>query len=203
MSIRLVAFDLDGTLIRGPNALAVMGAALGHPEWEQQMEILSMRGVSAAVMAERVAPWRRLSRTELGRASAGALLAPGVEQAFVLLHRRGVSTAIVSLAWDFHVEWFANRFGAAHWGATRLEPDGTVVPLWPEDKGPWLERLMAAEGVGRHEVTAVGDSPRDASLLQAAGHAFYVGLDRPPDLGHVRHCPHGDLSAIARAILAL
>ena len=44
MPIRLVAFDLDGTLIRGRNSLAVLGAALCHPEWEQQMEILYMRG---------------------------------------------------------------------------------------------------------------------------------------------------------------
>ncbi|HEU4439295.1 MAG TPA: HAD-IB family phosphatase, partial [Methylomirabilota bacterium] len=196
-------FDLDGTLIRGPNALAVMGAALGHPEWEQQMEILSMRGVSAAVMAERVAPWRRWPRTELGRALRGARLAPGVEEAFALLRRRGVATAIISLAWDFHVEWFANRFGASHWGATRLEADGTVIPLWPEDKGRWLEQLMSAEGLARHEVAAVGDSLRDASLLQAAGHAFYVGLDYPPDLGNARHCPDGDISVIAHAILEM
>jgi FMN phosphatase YigB (HAD superfamily) len=34
MAVRLVAFDLDGTLIRGPNALAVIGAALRRPEWD-------------------------------------------------------------------------------------------------------------------------------------------------------------------------
>jgi phosphoglycolate phosphatase-like HAD superfamily hydrolase len=43
MAIRLVAFDLDGTLIRGRNSLAVIGAGLGHPEWEMDMEILHMR----------------------------------------------------------------------------------------------------------------------------------------------------------------
>jgi hypothetical protein len=33
--------------------------------------------------------------------------------------------------------------------------------------------------VARHEVAAVGDTARDASLLRAAGHAFYVGSDDP------------------------
>jgi phosphoserine phosphatase len=200
--IRLVAFDLDGTLIRGRNALAVLGAAVGRPDWEQRMEILSMRDASPDEMRARVAPWLGFSTGQLSSHLAGAHVAPGVQAAFGLLRARQVTTAIVSIGWDFMVEWFARRFGAAHWAATGLDPDGTVTPFWPEDKGPWLERLMGSLGVARHEVAAVGDSPRDASLLWAAGHAFYVGADRPPAVPGIQHHPDGDIGAVARAILA-
>jgi phosphoserine phosphatase len=203
MPIRLVAFDLDGTLIRGRNSLAVIGAALCHPEWEKQMEILHMRRETPEEMRRRVAPWVEFSTDELCRHLVHSRFAPGVDEAFRLLHERHVTTAIVSISWDFMVEWFAKRFGATHWAAAGFNPDGTVTPFWPEDKGPWLERLMATLHVPRHEVVAVGDSPRDASMFRAAGHSFYVGTDSPEGLDGIQHYPDGNIACVARAILRL
>lgn len=203
MPIRLVAFDLDGTLIRGRNSLAVVGAALRRPEWEERMEILCMRGEGPEEMRKRVAPWLEFSTRELCGQLVHARLAPGVDEAFRLLHERHVTTAIVSISWDFIVQWFAERFGTVHWAAVGLGPDGTVTPFWPEDKGPWLERLAATLHVGRAEIAAVGDSPRDASMFQAAGHSFYVGKDRPEGLDGIQHYPDGNMADVARAILRL
>jgi phosphoserine phosphatase len=201
MAIRIVAFDLDGTLIRGRNSLAVIGAGLGHPEWERQMEILHMRDETPDEMRSRIAPWSEFSPGELCRPLVHARLAPGVDEGFRLLHERHVTTAIVSIGWDFIVEWFAQRFGAAHWVAVGLGPDRTVAPFWPEDKGPWLERLRSQLHVGRHEVAAVGDSPRDAAMFRAAGHSFYVGAESPEGLDGIQHHPDGNIAAVARAIL--
>jgi phosphoserine phosphatase len=179
----------------------VVAAAVGRPEWEERMEILSMRGSDDDQMRERVAPWREHTPAEPSCHLVHARLAPGVDEAFRLLRARGITVAIVSIGWDFMVEWFAHRFGATHWAATRLDPAGRVTPFWPEDKGPWLERLMRSLGTARHEVAAVGDSPRDASLLRAAGHAFYVGADRPPVIEGIRHHPDGDIAQVTRVIL--
>jgi phosphoserine phosphatase len=63
---------------------------------------------------------------------------------------------------------------------------------------------MVTLNLGRHEVAAVGDSPRDASLLRAAGHSFYVGpdaLDGLEGLDDIQHYPDGDIAVVARAIL--
>lgn len=114
-----------------------------------------------------------------------------------------VTTAIVSISWRFIVEWFARRFGAEYCTGVGFEPDGTVVPFWPEDKGRWLEQLMAKLQVEPHEVAAVGDSPRDASLFRAAGHTFYVGRKCPDGLDGIEHHPDGNLATVARAILRL
>jgi hydroxymethylpyrimidine pyrophosphatase-like HAD family hydrolase len=95
------------------------------------------------------------------------------------------------------------EFGAVHWGAVGFNPDGTVTPFWPEDKGPWLERLAATLHVDRDEIAAVGDSPRDASMFRAAGHSFYVGKDSPDGLDDIQHYPDGNMADVARAILRL
>jgi HAD superfamily phosphoserine phosphatase-like hydrolase len=203
MPIRLVAFDLDGTLSRGQNSLAVIGTALSRPEWTNQMEILYMRGQTEHEMKARVAPWLDFSTAELCRKLVHSHFAPGADEAFRLLHERNVTTAIASISWSFIVEWFATRFGAAHWVAAGFNPDGTVTPFWPEDKGPWLERLMAELHIPRDEVAAVGDSPRDASMFSAAGHSFYVGTDLPPELSGIAHYPDGNILDIAQAVLRL
>ena len=203
MAIRLVAFDLDGTLIRGRNSLAVIGAGLGHPEWEKQMEILHMRDEAPEEMSKRVAPWLAFSTGELCSQLVHSRFAPGVDEAFHLLHQRHVTTAIVSIGWDFVVEWFAKRFGARYWVGVGLNADRQVTPFWPEDKGPWLEQLRARLQVGRHEVAAVGDSHRDASMFRAAGYSFYVGSENPKALEGIQHYPDGDMVAVARAILRL
>jgi uncharacterized protein YqgC (DUF456 family) len=56
-------------------------------------------------------------------------MAPSLDEAFRLLHARHVTTAIVSISWDFVVQWFAKRFGAAHWAAVGFNPDVTVTPF--------------------------------------------------------------------------
>jgi phosphoserine phosphatase len=62
---------------------------------------------------------------------------------------------------------------------------------------------MATLHVGRDEVAAVGDSPRDAPLFRAAGHSFYVGSDSPEGPDSIQHYPDGNIAAVARAILRL
>jgi len=139
MPTRLVAFDLDGKLIRGRNSLAVIGAALCRPEWEKQMEILYMRGETPEEMRSGlIRGWSSLQASFLVSSSTRGGLAPGVDEAFQLLHERHVTTAIVSISWVFIVEWFAKRFGTAYWAAVGFNPEGSVTPLWPEDKGRGL-----------------------------------------------------------------
>ena len=129
MPIRLMAFDLDGTLIRGRKSLTVIGAALSHPEWTDQMEILKMRGQSSEEMSDRVTPWMEFSKDELCCQLVHSHLAPGVDEAFRLLHARHVTTAIVSIRWDFIVQWFAKRLDMVQAGAQWCS-----IAIWPKQR---------------------------------------------------------------------
>jgi hypothetical protein len=80
-------------------------------------------------------------------------------------------------------------------------PDGTVAPLWPEDKGARLCVLAERLGLGHPELAAVGDSIRDESLLRATARPFYVGDPLPEELADVPHFPDGNLLRIARELL--
>lgn len=156
--LELVAFDLDGTLIRGDNCVQTIGRGMGRPEWGEQFEVLRMREQSAEVVRRRVQPWLQRDLEELTRHLSAARLAPGAVEAFETLRRHAVATAIVSIGWSFAVQWFARTFGADYYVGTQLRSDGVVTHFWPEDKGRWLTSLAADLGVDRDGIGAVGDS---------------------------------------------
>jgi phosphoserine phosphatase len=203
MAIRLVAFDLDGTLIRGRTCVEAIAAAMGRVEESAAFERIPMRDIAGLTAARSaMAEWiRPLGADALVPALAGLQLAPGAEEAFALLRERAIETAIVSITASFAVEWFADRLGAQHAVGTRITATG-VEHFWPADKGAWLTALAGERDLAPAEIAAVGDSDGDRELLEAAGLRFFVGR-RPPDLAAVRHRPDGDIAAIAREIVAV
>lgn len=199
--IRFVAFDLDGTLIRGDTCAEALARSVGQLERMRAFEQLTDL-TAIAVAREEMAGWYGAPRDGLDAALASLTLAPGVEEGFRLLRRRGVVVGIVSITWEFAVAWFARRLDADCWAGTTLSPDGRIGHFWPEDKARWLAVEMARRGLRPEEVAAVGDSWGDVPLLRAAGRRYFVGARLPDDLDGIEHLPAGHIGHIARLILA-
>ena len=200
----LVAFDLDGTLLRGETVCEAIARGIGRlPRmWElERLQSDDVEGMTAArqEMAEWYAPF---TLDDLCGHLASIRVAPGVNEGFALLREHGFQIAVVSLTWDFAVAWFAKRLGADYSVGTGLSSDGLIAHLWPRDKAPWLERLAGKLGVDVADVTAVGDSSGDIPMLLSVGHRYWVGQTVPPELaGNVRHEPAGDIHVVARRIV--
>lgn len=201
MPIRLAAFDLDGTLIRDRTCIEAVVGSIGRSDEAAAFESLDVRDLEAMTSArEAMAEWFRASATDMLLREVRTLaLAPGTEEAFALLRRHDVSTAIVSLTWKPAVDWFARRLGADSAVGTSHADDG-IHHVWPEDKGRWLEETSAKLGLERREVAAIGDSEGDREMLAAAGFRIYIG-ERPFDLPDLQHMPGADMYDVARRIL--
>jgi phosphoserine phosphatase len=126
-------------------------------------------------------------------------LAPDSKEAFALLRRHGIVTAIVSITWSFAVEWFARRLRADYAHGTRLI-DGQVEHVWPADKGQWLRSLIERLDLPQQAVAAVGDSEGDRELLEAAGVRYCVGARRI-DVADVVHLPRASMLEIAQRMV--
>jgi HAD superfamily phosphoserine phosphatase-like hydrolase len=199
--IRLVAFDLDGTLVRGDTVCEVVARRLGHLDRMRALEREATDVPSLIRLREELAAYYR------GRSSAALeacledlVLAPGIGDAFDLFAKHGIRTAIVTITWTFAARWLARRFGASDVLGCDLTPDGQITHVFPVDKGQWLTALMARLGVGADAVAAVGDSWRDADMFAVAAHRFFVGPALLPGLD-AHHQPDGDLAEIARRIV--
>lgn len=197
--VRLVAFDLDGTLIRGPTICESLAEPLGKLSRMREIEQLRDLTQIRAARQEMLGWYGALPEALFDKLSLE--IAPGAAEAFELLARRGVQTAIVSITWSFAVERLARRFGAGAWVGTDAQ-FGEIQHFWPNDKPVWLQRHVSALGIEMGQVAAVGDSHGDVPMLAAVGHPFFVGADLPGEIAHAIHAPNVDLLKIAQLILA-
>jgi HAD superfamily phosphoserine phosphatase-like hydrolase len=203
--IRFVAFDLDGTLIRGLSLCEVLAEPLGRLERMRALEE-ALRGDERAVRAagEEMVGWYGVCDREALCAPLRLLeLAAGAEKGIALLRDAGVSVGIVSTTWSFGVAVVAARLGVDTYAGTELLHDGEIRYFRPEDKAVWLRKRSHALGVRLDEVAAVGDSLGDRYLLREADLAYYVGEAPPPPEFGALHRPLGDIAEIAREILSV
>ncbi len=196
--IRLVAFDLDGTLIRGETCAEALARRLGHLDRMRAFERLTDIESIAQARVEMAGWYRGVSTSELHTALAALRLAPGAREGVDLLHRHGIATMVVSITWEFAVAYLARDLGAEAWVGTGLEADGDIRHMWPEDKRRWLVAQMRERGLVREEVAAIGDSWGDVPMLSAVGRAFFVGSRLPAGQEHTVHLPAGDIHSLAR-----
>jgi HAD superfamily phosphoserine phosphatase-like hydrolase len=200
-SVRLAAFDLDGTLLRGDTVCVALARRLGRLAEMEAFERLTDQDAIGAARAEMARWYAACAGGEVRSYLDDLRLAPGAQEAFATLRRHGVATAIVSITWDFAVAHVAALLGADHFVGTRID-GGEIVHFWPEDKARWLLGLAADRGVAMDQVAAVGDSWGDVPMLRAVGRPYFVGASVPPGLGHAVHVPDGDVRRIAERILA-
>ena len=203
--MKLAAFDLDGTLLKGESVWEAIARGIGRLERVREMEEQIAPDQTAEITAarEESAGWySAYTFEELLEHVTSMRVAPGVDEGFALLREHGFKIAVVSLTWEFAVEWFANRFGADYFVGTGLSPDGRITHFWPEDKALWLTELARKLDVDMKDVAAVGDSRGDIPMLLAVGHPYWVAKAVPPELdGKVVHEPHGDIRVVAESIV--
>ena len=194
--MRIAAFDLDGTLIRGQTVGEAIAEGIGRIDRMREFEQLGSNQI------EEMAEWySSFSFDDLCQHLTAIRVAPGVDEGLDLLRDHGFRIAIVSLTWEFAVEWFAKRFGADYSVGTGLKSDGLVTHFWPQDKAKWLTGLAAKLDVDMKDVAAVGDSKGDIPMLLSVGHRYWVGETIPSELEKkVIHKPAGDILLLAHRI---
>jgi HAD superfamily phosphoserine phosphatase-like hydrolase len=199
--IRLVAFDLDGTLTRGQTCLEAIADAFG---FAAQTSVWEQARTEQQIIAARIGMWeylQHLSSEEMDAVLATIPLAPGAIDGITALRAAGVATIIVSLAHAANVAYFAGRLGVdAHFGT---EPDGNggYRHVFPATKPTLLAEYANTLDVCPEQIAAVGDTPNDVPMLRAARISIYVGPTLPDDFTPTWHLPAASIDEIARVIL--
>lgn len=200
-SVELAALDLDGTLLRGDTVCEAIARKLGRLGRMRELERASTTEEIRRSREEMARWYDPYSPEDLSEPLPDMDLAPGAREAFRTFREHGVETAIVSLTWEFAVEWFAEELGADRYVGTALGPRGDIDHFLPEDKPTWIRDVAEELGTPMDRVVSVGDGAGDAHMLNATGEAFLVGDRRPDGLDGVEHVPGADLQELAARVL--
>jgi HAD superfamily phosphoserine phosphatase-like hydrolase len=190
----IVAFDLDGTLLRGETVCEVLAKPLGRIDQMRAFERYQSEAEIADARRQMMAWYEGHTHEALCGHLRNATWAPGACRAVRDLQKANILVAIASITWRFAVEWFADQLNIRHLLGTDLSSEGEITHVWGRDKAQWLEDLASRYKISRHRIAAVGDSRGDAEMLQAAHLRFFVGAVPSPEI------PTGQLAIAAVAV---
>jgi phosphoserine phosphatase len=202
MAPRLVVFDLDGTLLRGPTVCEVLAAPVGRSAEMAEMERLGAIEDLRAARETMFTWYRDRPLDELCRWLDAATLARGGVEGCAQLRAAGCTLAIASFTWRFAVDHFADLLGVEHRLGSSVGADGAWDHVWADTKAEWVAQLMTDLGVEPAEVAAVGDGSFDVPMLRAVGVPVFVGRTLAPGLPTTTNVmPDADLRVVADSLL--
>jgi phosphoserine phosphatase len=183
---RLVAFDMDGTLIDVESSWAAVHAFFGDRNTEGLRAFQAGEIDDLEFTRTDVRIWKKhrpdLTRADLEEILAPVPLMPGAKRLLRALQEVGTTTAIISGGIDVLAERVGRELGFDRVLANGFEVDGEgrisgngIIRVPIHDKRSVLERLQAELRVTPQETAAIGNSDIDVGMFQRAslGIAFH------------------------------
>ncbi|MGC8816994.1 MAG: HAD-IB family phosphatase [Candidatus Hadarchaeum sp.] len=185
MRYKLVAFDMDGTLILEESCWGMIHQRFGTrtDALRNLMAYESGQIDYKEFMRRDIALWRPVPTIEdIKKILSNYTLAPNVKMVVEEIIRRGFQTAIITGGLDVLASNVARELGIPHVIANGLEVDESgylagegILRVEPRQKDRNLVRLAEDLGVSLEECVAVGDGKYDVNFLKKAGLAVAVG----------------------------
>lgn len=189
--MKLLAFDLDNTLLK-------VNSAFAFAKYLHRQKILSSFSMGLLFGIYGLHKARLLSVGTVHYWGAKILLKPenfshldlfltqlletelrpSVWCRFEQGKREGMHTLLISSSPDFLVQPIAERLGFSSWKATRYHAEGVEELLLGEDKSSMIKAFALASGWERSEVAAYSDSWLDLPMLETVGTPVAVAPDR-------------------------
>jgi phosphoserine phosphatase len=174
---RLVAFDMDSTLIK-VEVINELAAAAGVGEQVAAITEAAMRGELDfdASFRKRLSLLKGLDESVLQEIADRLPLTEGAERLFKTLRYLGFKTAIISGGFQYFGRHLQKMLAVDYVLANELEVvDGKVTGevagdiVNGERKAHFLREIAAREGIRLEQVIAVGDGANDLPMLRLAG----------------------------------
>lgn len=174
---RLVAFDMDSTLIQA-EVIDELAKRAGVGTEVKEITARAMRGEMdfKESLRRRVALLKGLPESVLGEVAATLPLTEGVERLMSTLKRLGYKTAILSGGFTYFGRALQRRFGFDYIFANDLETENGLLTgrvsggiVDGERKASLLADIARHEGFSLEQTIAVGDGANDLPMLSIAG----------------------------------
>ena len=174
---RLVAFDMDSTLIQH-EVIDELAREAGQYEKVSAITESAMRGEIDfnESLTRRVALLKGLPESTMARVAARLTMTEGAERLIAALKSFGYKTAIISGGFAYFGRHLQQRLGIDHVRTNDLDVDGGILTgrvrgeiINAQRKAQLLQEIAASENISLQQTIAVGDGANDLPMLAVAG----------------------------------
>lgn len=187
MRYKLIAFDMDGTLIEEDSCWGVLHRHFGTQEAARRhLKAYDLGEIDYPEFMRRdIALWKPVPTLEqVKRVLTHYRLAPNVERVVGEIHQRGYQTVVITGGLDLLAEELARKLGIQRVFSNGLAADEKgsltgegIFRVEPRFKHELLTGLVGELGVSLQQCVAVGDSKYDVNFLKHAGLGVAIGAD--------------------------
>lgn len=191
-AVKVVAIDLDGTLLPETSVSLELARWTGHADLLHDLERQYARGeISNKQIADETV--RYLAGKRLGEVDEILDRVPTLQNIALVVARistLGHHCVLASVTWHFAVGFYARKFGFPVFSGTKAEVregvlSGYVTEYFDEnDKADFVRRHCDSLGIPMTRCMAIGDSRSDLPLFRLAGSSIAVN-SRSDELGQI------------------
>tara|TARA_B100000029_G_scaffold505863_1_gene587368 strand:+ start:1396 stop:2043 length:648 start_codon:yes stop_codon:yes gene_type:complete len=201
--IKLVVFDMDGTLLRPRSCWAYIHEHFGTDNSEMLRLYIEHRITDKEFVESDINLWKENSNEKIDEKYINSILdeiepMDGAEELVTELHSKGIETAILSGGIQFLADKWAKKWNMKKALANELidgENGNMIVRINASGhaKGPVMDKLLHEMNLNNNEVAAVGDTVVDLPMFERAGLSIAVNTDKEAVFGKTDYHHNGKL----------
>ena len=208
--IRLVVFDMDGTLLQPRSCWAQIHEHFGTDNREMLKLYVEHKISDQEFVRADINTWEESSDVRVDETYVNSILdkiAPidGAEELVAGLHKNGIETIFLTGGIQFLADKWAKKWNMKKPLANNLidGEDGHLmvnVRASGHAKGPVMDQLLEKMGLTKENVAAVGDAVVDLPMFKRAGLSIAVNTEQKNVFENADYHHKGDLRELINII---
>ena len=208
--IKLVVFDMDGTIIEPRSSWALIHEHFGTDNTEMLQLYINHKISDKEFVKADIELWNSKSDRTVDEKYINSILdeikpIEGAEQLVTQLHKNGIETVFLTGGIQFLADKWAEKWNMKKALGNELINDDNghliaKINASGHAKGPVMERLLNEMNLEQKHVAAVGDTVVDVPMFERAGLSIAVNTDKHEVFGKADYHHNGKLLDLATII---
>ena len=210
-NIKLVVFDMDGTLLQPRSSWAQIHDHFGTDNTEMLRLYIDHKITDEEFVKADIKLWNSNSKKTVNEEYINSIMdkikpLKGAEILIKELHKKNIKTVILSGGIQYLADRWMNKWNMDYALANELIDDDkgnltAIINSSGHNKGPMMDKIIKKYNYKKNQVAAVGDTIVDIPMFDRAGLAIAVNTDDKKVIEKADYHLKGDLRELKNIII--
>lgn len=210
-NIKLVVFDMDGTLLQPRSSWAQIHDHFGTDNTEMLRLYIDHKITDEEFVKADIKLWNSNSKKTVNEEYINSIMdkikpLKGAEILIKELHKKNIKTVILSGGIQYLADRWMNKWNMDYALANELIDDDkgnltAIINSSGHNKGPMMDKIIKKYNYKKNQVAAVGDTIVDIPMFDRAGLAIAVNTDDKKVIEKADYHLKGDLRELKNLII--